>query len=336
MHTMRSLPLLLTGLLTSSLCAQITDSWTIINRDGVGCQGNEALLTGGVEASANLIAVYDQSTGVLLLTVENTSLVVPGQSNPVIAGVHLNLPNGAITSASLVSQSANGATPAFSLSFDNDTASGPSPNDVACFGNFNLSLTLAGAQGAIANANAPLVTAPSPIVGPVTFELQLAGPGSSGINAEAIVVTATQAGSVPANVGAEFRNGGASGTEAGYLGSCDICRTALYTVGDTSPGQTFFLCATGTYGCHACIWASAIEGPVTIGGVTLPIGLPLEVQFTLGNFGLGGAGNSFCVPVAVPNNQQLVGYEFYAANVTFYALQIANFDFSPAVKVRIE
>jgi hypothetical protein len=161
-----------------------------------------------VTPGAGITFAYDQSTGVLSVTIDNTTPVVAGEATATISEVHFNLPPGAVTGAVLANQTgAGGATPAFTLSFDADTAAAPNPNGAGCLGNFNVTLS----GGAIANAAA----------------------------------------------------------------------------------------------------------------------------WTLGNFGLAGAGNSFCIPVNVPNNPQLSGFTFHVVNITYNALNVVDYSFSAPLEIVI-
>lgn len=334
---MNASAILATLLTLAPLAAQNSSAQTTINRFGLGCQGNLGYLTNNVEIRATATAQYNSATGELQLLINNTTPIVAGEATATISEIHFNLPAGAVTGATLTNQvGSGGATPAFTLSFDADTASAPSSNSAGCLGDYNVTLaTGPGSQGGIANPNATNISTPNPVTGPVTFTMQLTGPGTSGIDAEAIIATISQGGPTSTNVTMKFQGGGVGGQESGYVGSCDECRTALYTVGQTSVGSSFDLCVTGGYGCHACVWVSGSAGPSVVGGITIPIGLPIAAAYTLGNFGLGGTGNSVCVPVSVPNNTQLVGFEFHAVNITYNALNLQGYQFSDPFTVTI-
>src|SRR5690606_10232594 len=139
--------------------------------------GAPATLTAGVPASARFDFAYDRATGLLTLTVTNTSPIVGNDANPVLTGFFLNLPRGAITGASLVSQSGSGGAPAaFVLSY------GENAFAANCFGDFALRLSAGGTpNGAIANALATNIGGPpgAAVIGPVVFVIQLSGPGTS-------------------------------------------------------------------------------------------------------------------------------------------------------------
>tara|TARA_R110002072_G_scaffold46591_6_gene128933 strand:+ start:6 stop:1016 length:1011 start_codon:yes stop_codon:yes gene_type:complete len=335
---MRTTLAILTALLAAtSLVAQNSSASTLINEFGLGCQGLGGRLTGGVVINSTVGMAYNAATGVLQVSVNNNTPIVAGESTATISEVHINFPNGAVTGATLNSQAGSGgATPAFTMSFDADSAAAPNPNAAGCLGDFNLTLS-AGANGAggIANPAATSIATANPVFGPVTFELQLTGPGTTGVDAEAIIATISQGSPSATSVALKWDGGGVQGQENGYVGSCDQCRTSIYTTGQTSIGSTFNLCATGGFGCHACIWISATPGPTIVQGVTIPVGFPIAAAWTLGNFGIGGTGNSQCISISVPNNSQLQGFEFYTANVTFNALNVQGYGFSPQFTVRI-
>ena len=335
---MRTTLAILTALLAAtSLVAQNSSASTLINEFGLGCQGLGGRLTGGVVINSTVGMAYNSATGVLQVSVNNNTPIVAGESTATISEVHINFPNGAVTGATLNSQAGSGgATPAFTMSFDADSAAAPNPNAAGCLGDFNLTLS-AGANGAggIANPAATSIATANPVFGPVTFELQLTGPGTTGVDAEAIIATISQGSPSATSVALKFEGGGLQGQEGGYVGSCDQCRTSIYTVGQTTVGSTFDLCVTGGFGCHSCMWISATPGPTIVQGVTVPVGWPIAAAWELGNFGIGGTGNYACIPFSVPNNAQLQGFEFYVANLTYNALNLQGYAFSPGFTVTI-
>ena len=87
-----------------------------------------AVLSDGSEAGAILTYSYSWTgvQGTLTLVAENTSPVVSGVPNPLITGIYLALPAGAVSSATLVSQSASaGQPPDFDLALDTDLQAMP-------------------------------------------------------------------------------------------------------------------------------------------------------------------------------------------------------------------
>lgn len=318
-------------LVLASANAQTSTASATIDNTGYGCQNANATLTGGAPAAAVVDLSYDQSTHVLSMTVTNTTPLVAGEATATISDVYFNVPSGAITSATLLTQTGSGgATPGFTLTF---TAAGTS---VACLGTYKIQLDSGtGAQGGIANAAAPLITTPNPVTGPVTFDIELSGPGADGISAGSILASSSMNGLNGSSIGMKFQGGGLGGIESGLLGSGRECVTSVYTVGATSPGQTFDLCVNGDFGCHACLWLSLTPGPVTVGSFDIPIGLPIVAAFTFGNFGFAPHGTEICVPVSVPNNPAVSGFTFYATNVTFDAFNPTAITFSPAATITI-
>jgi hypothetical protein len=265
-------------LVAASLAAQTSTASTVVDQFGNGCQGPNGFLTGGAVGTAEITVNYDAGTGIAEIVVDNITPVVAGEATAVITEVYLNLPAGAVSSAMLMSQAgAGGATPAFTLTFDADTGDAPNANSVACFGDFNIGLDNGnGVHRAIANA-AGTTSAPNPVIGPVTFELQLAGPGTGGIDAEGILASFSMgAPSHESNATVKFQSAGVNGEESGFVGSGDLCRTSVYSVGTPQIGHTIDICITGGSGCHACLWISDIPGPfMTPLGFEVPIGLPL-------------------------------------------------------------
>src|SRR5690606_21802179 len=103
--------------------AQVTTARLVVgDADDVSCQpppGSFPALTGGVRARADLRLAYDSGTGILRLTVANVSPVVPGEANPLLVDLWLNLPDRAVTGARLLSQiTAGGADPGWRLASD--------------------------------------------------------------------------------------------------------------------------------------------------------------------------------------------------------------------------
>ena len=320
---------------SAPLLAQSSSASATIDATDVGCQSSNGLITGGVAVGATFDVTYDQGTGVLDVTVGNTTPVVAGESTAVITDVLFNLPPGAITSATLLSQTGSGgASPGYSLSFDADTSASPNTNSLSCLGDFNIFLDNgAGNTGGIANAAATTLSSSNPVTGPVTFSIQLAGPGAGGITAEAVLASFSTNANVQTNVGMKFQGGGFGGQESGVVGARENCRTAVYTTGNTAPGGQFDLCVTSGTGCHASLWLSLVHGPAVVRPYTIAIGLPLAAALDLGNLGLGGAGSGLCISFTLPNNPALSGLTIYATNLTYNALNPTGINFSPAFEL---
>lgn len=301
--------------LSLPLVAQNTATVTIGDPDGQGCQSMTApTLTGGVPASATFDFAYDRATAMLTLTVTNTSPIVGNDDNPVLSEFYLNLPAGAVTGASLVSQSGSGgATAAFSLGYGADAF------HANCFGGFDVLISSgSGPRGGIANASAPYVGGPpgSTVTGPVEFVIQLAGPGVSNINAYSIAFGYSSNGArANVNVAGKFVAGGPSGDESGMVASGDDCDCGSWLTAEARIGTTFELCQNGQAGCHDCLWVSLNAGPTSFGppfNLTANIGFPLIAVLDF-DF---PANNEICLPITLPNDQNLVGRTLYFEVVT--------------------
>ncbi|MFK7741207.1 MAG: hypothetical protein AB8H80_12885 [Planctomycetota bacterium] len=329
--------LLTAYLLSAPAFAQSTTAATTINQDGFGCQDGTGRLTGGVVIGSIASVTYDPTTAVLQFVVANTTPVVAGEANPTIQDIWFNVPDGAVTGMTLTNQvGSGGAAPQFTLQFDPTTSLNPNPLSAGCFGEFNVQLSAPAGSFGIANPAAPQVATPNAVTGPVTFTFQLTGPGTAFIDAEAFLAASSQKGALSTNYALNYQRGGSNAQEFGIVGSCELCRTSVYLVGNPSVGSTFDICVTGGFGCHACLWVSGTPGPVVVSGIELPVGLPIAAAWDLGDFGLGNASNTLCLTVPVPNNAQLAGFQFYLANVTYNALNVQGYDFSLPRTVTIQ
>lgn len=196
-----------------------------------GCQSNTApTLTNGVVATGDVEFLYDAATAILTVVVENSSPVVSGETNPVITRIGFNFPAGAVSSATLVSQTGTGgSTPAFTLQYV-----GSQSIKMACFGDFSALLSIQNVQGGIGNAAATVFPHSNVVLGPVSFDLQLAGPSVGTLSANAIATTLSQNGSRQVAVGTKFQGGGIGGAESGWVSSGGICclnQAAVVSVG---------------------------------------------------------------------------------------------------------
>jgi hypothetical protein len=299
--------------LTSLGQAQVTHADVVIGGPGtLGCQNSDdpPTLDNRTPASADLHFTYDAGSAELGVRVTNTSLVVPGEPNPVITVVGFNLPAFAVTGASLSSQTGSGgAQPQFAISFDPDTSGGSNPNRFNCFGSFSVMLN-SGVHNAIANANADTLAVPpsSAVIGPVTFVLQLSGPGTSTLNARTIANAFSQGSSRQVNAAVKFQAAGPGGEGSGQISNGPECSPGLYAVGPTQIGQTFQLCAGGGRDCHGCVLVSLNPGPIQFGTFLLPIGLPILHTFVLPPF---AQENVFCAPLTIPDQPWLRGLNLY-------------------------
>jgi len=304
-------------ILCASLAAQVTTAQLEIgNADSVSCQNSSGFpaLTGGVRASADLDFRYDASNGELTLTVDNTSPIVAGEANALIVDLWLNLPDDAVTGASLRSQSgAGGATPTWQLSFGTDAFG------AACMGAFDLHLDNGGGvANGIANPNAPILGGPpgSQVLGPVTFVIDLQGPGLATMTADSIAFGLSQnAPARQANAAAKFQAAGQNGEESGFLGAGQECTCASWSPGPARIGGTLKYCRVGTPTCHDCLWISDTVGPTVFGppiNLTAPIGFPLLATLDFGTF----SGRPDCLEIPIPDDPMLIGFKLHFAIVT--------------------
>jgi hypothetical protein len=292
-----------------------------------GCQTNATppVLTGGVPASAQLDFAYDRTTHVLKLTVTNTSPVRAGESNPLLAELYFNLPEGAVTGIALVGQSGSGGgAPSFALSRD---------VKAACFGIFDV--CLAGRRTPIANASAPRIgNLGTPVTGPVEFRFELSGPGVDTIDAANIAFGfSTNPPAYTANAAAKYQAAGVGAEESGYLGAVEDCVPTVHVNGTPRIGGRIEFCITGRAGCHNCLWASFVPGPVQVGQFTLPVGLPLIFNADAGQFPATG---SLCFPVVIPNDPRLSGRTIYFVVLTFPPGQPSSPSFGSVYELKIQ
>lgn len=186
----------------------------------VGCQSpNNAALTNGVVATGDVDFDYDDTTGLLTITVSNDSPDVAGETNPLITALGFNIPAGQVNAVSLVSQTAAaGATPNFNLMY-----SGSQTNNMGCLGSFDVELSVQGIATGIGNPNASAYSAPAVAIGPAVFELQLAGPGIAGLVSEDFTTGLSAGGNPSVAVAVKFQGGGVGGAESGWVSGGGVC-----------------------------------------------------------------------------------------------------------------
>jgi hypothetical protein len=266
---------------------------------------------------------YNQLTQVLTLTVSNTSPVVPGEQNPVVRRVYVNLPQLACSGAALISQTgAGGPAPTWTLSVDPNLADGIGSISVGCFGRFGIRLSdQGGIDGCIANPNATLLpgTPGSMVIGPVVFQIQILG-ASAGVSS---LIASSFSSSLAYNPGGtDYVNGAfrfQPGSSLGDTGDdtpenvisarpvADGGSTAGWVVGTPSVGEVVTLVMAGTPGWEGCMVASLDPGPIVVNGITFPIGpdwVPL-LTTTIPNVGFVFA------TVLIPAGPELGGLTVY-------------------------
>ena len=113
------------------------------------------------------------------------------------------------------------------------------------------------------------------------------------------------------------------------------CSSNITITGQPRIGTTIQFQVTGTVGCHSCVWISKNPGPVQIGPVTIPIGLPL---LNVVDFGTLPPSGSYTVPLQVPADPNTIGLQLFFTDVSFPSAvgpTIQNVRFSPAAVITI-
>jgi len=231
------------ALLTSAAVAeQTSDTYHIGGPGSFGSNGSSdpGTLSNGTEAAAEATLEFDDQTGILILTVDNTSPVVEGQCNPALTDIFFNTPLS-VTDVMLNSQvGSGGATPDFELIFDADLGSNPNPNGAGSFGVFNVGLHNQNIEGGIANPSADTIPGPpgSLVTGPVVFTFSLTG-SLVGLTAADFTNTfsGTPPGNHPSTGAAKFQGGGADCDGSGFIN--DVPEECMAIVGLSQAGGTF-------------------------------------------------------------------------------------------------
>jgi len=298
-----------------------------------GCQGPDdpPTLGGGVPASGTIDYAYDDGSGILTLTVANTSEVTAGVPNPLITRVWINLPHLAVSGVTLLSQTGSGgAAPNFVLSVDTNNLDGSGSIKSNCFGRMGLLLRTGGGsiQGGIANPAADTLPGPpgAAVIGPVSFSLQVSGPGAATLTADAFAaaLSVNPPGSKRANAALKFQGGG-FGDESGTIGNGPGCRVGGWMVGEPNLGNTIQFVMSAPEGCHACLICSDDPGPTMIGSLTIPIGMPFIPIL----IHLTAPPMPVVKSIFIPNDPIFVGLTIYCAAaaidpVTFTGLNITD------------
>ena len=93
------------------------------------------------------------------------------------------------------------------------------------------------------------------------------------------------------------------------------CVCGSWLTAEARIGTTFELCQNGQFGCHDCLWISMNAGPTYFPppfDLTAQVGFPLlwviDSDFP--------ADNEICIPIALPNDPNLVGVTIYTDVVT--------------------
>ena len=324
----------------SALIAQgivTTDSITVGGPGALGCQdaANPPNLTAQVAASATMDFAYDNMSGLLTVSVENTAPDVPGEEYPVITRIWFNLPPQAITGLSLMSQSAaGGPMPAFTADVDLDLFDGDNPNHANCFGDFSVQLMNPGPgpSGGLISSAATSVAgqAGSHVVGPLIFTFAVSAANLESLTAQSFSNTISQnASAAPVNAAIKWQGAGLGGEESGVLGNATGCEPGGFVVGTPSIGNTIQIVESGFPGCRGCIVASLDPGPTFFEGLVIPIGTPLQVISSA----IIPDGGFVTTPIEIPDIVGIIGQTVYfivvLTDANFNTLEIsAQFQFT--------
>jgi hypothetical protein len=252
--------------------AAATDTTATLYLGGPGSISSEgfndpARLADGVTvATATLTFDFDDVTGILVLTVDNTSPVLVGVPNPIITQLDFNAPMEVGGMTLLTQTSAANATPSFGFTFDADLTTSPNPNTAAGFGRFNAELDIMGTTGAIANPAADTY-GPDPLtlaIGPVVFTFQVAG-ALAGVTAGDFTsqFSVNPPGTHSVHAAAHFQAGGPDETSA-YISNGEP--TECYVVMGTSNDDDTF----------QALGLDPHLFPIQVGGVTASVGVSLQ------------------------------------------------------------
>ncbi|HET6204126.1 MAG TPA: hypothetical protein VFI25_15145 [Planctomycetota bacterium] len=316
----------LAGLLVTAARAGVTSvRKTIGEPGGASCCGPGSpptLCDGVTPASANVQVTYDDAAHTLTLLVENTSPVTGGVPNPLLTSLHFNVPAGAVTGLSLLSQTGSaGAACDWSLQFDPDPTSGGSPAKLACLGAFSARLFHGGVSNAIANAAADTLAARagSWVVGPVTFVLDVTTAPGAVLDATdfANAFSHNPPGDFQVNLGAYFKKGGPQ-LKKGRISCASACEPSAYVYGAPSLGGTVTFVLGGTPGCCGCLGLANDAGPTVFANVpgSAPLAVPLAFPalVLIGTTPLSDAAAA-TREISIPTDPTLVGATFHFAGV---------------------
>ncbi|MGH7151184.1 MAG: hypothetical protein ACREIU_10815 [Planctomycetota bacterium] len=321
--------ILLAGILVPAGRAGVTSAQKVIGEPGgASCcgTGSPPTLCDGVTPATVIVQfTYDDATHTLTLLVENTSPVALDVPNPLLTALYFNVPHGAVTGLSLLSQTgAGGATPDWSLVFDPDNTASPQTAKLACLGAFNARLFHGGISNAIANAAATTIAARpgSWVVGPVTFVLDVTTAPGAVLDASdfANAFSHNPPGDLQVNLGAFFKKGGPN-KKKGRISCGAQCEPSAFTYGTPNLGGTVTFALSGAPGCCGCLGLSAGPGPSVFPNVigspptVVPLSVPIFVQVPTTAL---ASDTVVSVPRTIPNVPALVGATFHFAAVLIH------------------
>lgn len=294
------------------LAASAQEVVSVGGSGGLACSNanDPPTLDDGITPATGTITFdFDGALDRLTVTVENTSPVTAGVPNPLVTDAWFNLPNGAVTSLTPVSQTdGDGLASSWLISADYDLTDGG--NGAGCMGAFSVHLANPGgmSQG-IANASADTTTG-TPINGPVTFVFDLAGPGVDTLTSLdfAASLSTNPPGSGATNTSLKFQGGGLAGA-SDKISSAPGCIPGGWMNGEPCIGNTVEFVMSAGAGCHGCLLWSLDPGPTDFGGgLVVPLGFPASPLLVVDPF----PGEGFVtLDVTVPNDPIFVGTEIY-------------------------
>lgn len=258
----------------------------MVDIGGPGALGSEGgdppTLSGGSVATGTISYRYDSSTGLLDVTVANTSPQILGEVNPLITRIYFNLPYLAVTGATLRGQSTAFSSEGIPLraKVDVDSLHKPNPVRAPGFGRLNVELYSGmGIKGGIANPAATSWPVPTSKLnmGPVTFSFQLTGPHLDRLTATTFATTPSVPPSRVARAVFHFQGGGTCGNDSAAIGTSGDCVPGLWYVGEPCLGETITFLRASAPGCHGCLLFSMDPTPTVISGIPVPISPPYIV-----------------------------------------------------------
>lgn len=325
--------LALGAVLSTGIVAQTTTHQILLGGAGsTGCSGG--VMTNGQPATATIDFTYDAGTQTLSVGLTNTSPAFPGLKVPVITRFFFNLPHGALTSMTLLSQSAASGPLNWDFDYDVNIFNGSGINS-GCMGDWGVRLkTPNGVGEGIANAAELANTATSGYAtGPALFAFHCSGPGAANLTAGAFAASLS-ANSDKANALIHFQGGGTDGGISGWIANNEECSAGAWFIGEPRINSTVDFVQTSANGCYGCIIASLDPGPTVFGNLVAPVGLPYIV-ITSALFPNGSGNNTQTVGVYVPNQSFLVGVTFYCCVVTVDLATQTQFSISDQFTVTI-
>ena len=323
------------SVLLSGLALAQGPATVLVDSFAHGCGQQGAVLPNGQTASASVRFAYDASTAILEVTVANLLAGGATATTPVIDEIFFNAPEGTISSATMIAQTANGSVqPNFRLDFDDDSESAPVLVTSSCFGEFNFCLmALSNGHGvASATATQTCEIGAGPFLVEPTFRIQLQGPGVSGLDSSSFAAAASRSHSHRrVNIAATFTDGNCNNRAT--VGNGHECNTAVFLRGLPRIGDAVQLCVAGNNQCRAFIGVSATPGPELFKDYILPIGTPILFTLDFGYFPQNQ--HEFQLPLQIPMDWGIIGLELHWTSLTHGYENFTNFRFAPAYTMTI-